>query len=105
MTFAQGTDDLILDEPLASLDMGHARGLMRRLRTLARAHGRTGAVVLHEVNYAAAHADHVVGLRAGRVVLDGSPAQVLTGEGLAALFDASVEVHEVDGRPVVLHNA
>lgn len=64
---------------------------MRRLRDLAGRHGRTVVVVLYEVSYAA-HADRLVGLKASRVVLNGTPAEVLTGEVLSALFDTPVRV-------------
>ena len=105
MTFAQETDYLLLDEPLNNLDMAHARHLMRTLRDVAERHGRSVVVVLHEVNYAAAHADHVVALRDGHLAFEGAPAEALTAERLSALYGTSVEVRHVEGRPVALHYA
>lgn len=104
MTFAQETDYILLDEPLNNLDMVFARGLMRRLRTLADEHGRTIVVVLHEVNYAAAWADRIVALRGGRVVGQGGPAEMIAPEALRAAFGIEVEVAEVGGRRVALHH-
>ncbi|SDE82132.1 ABC transporter ATP-binding protein [Limimaricola pyoseonensis] len=103
MTWAQGTDYVLLDEPLNNLDMAHARALMLRLRDMA-ATGRTVVVVLHEVNYAAAHADHVVAMKDGRVARTGPAAEVLTGATLSRLFDSPVEMAEIGGRSFALHH-
>lgn len=104
MIFAQQTDYILLDEPLNSLDMVFARSLMRELRSLADDHGRTIVVVLHEINYAAAWADHVVALRQGRVVGVGPPEAIVSAEGLRAAFNADIEVARVGGRLVALHH-
>ena len=42
--------------------------LMARLADLVRGSGRSVVTVVHEVNYAAAWADHVVAMKNGRVV-------------------------------------
>ncbi|MCZ0963361.1 iron ABC transporter ATP-binding protein [Paracoccus benzoatiresistens] len=104
MTFAQGTDWLLLDEPLNNLDMAHARALMARLADLVRGSGRSVVTVIHEVNYAAAWADHVVAMKDGRIVAEGAPATVLTEPVLSALYDTPIEVARHDGRPLVLHH-
>ena len=104
MTFAQDTDWLLLDEPLNNLDMSHARALMQRLSELVRLSGKSVVVVVHEVNYAAAWADHIVALKEGRVAASGHPQDVLTEAGLSALYDTPINVAVHDGRPLVLHH-
>jgi len=104
MAFAQETDWLLLDEPLNNLDLVHARVLMARLQRLTRDHGKSVALVVHEVNYAAAWADHVIGVKDGKIVLDGPPEDVLTSEGLKALFGLTAQVITEGGRPVILHH-
>ena len=104
MTFAQDTDWLLLDEPLNNLDMSHARALMQQLSGLVRQSGKSVVVVVHEVNYAAAWADHVVALKDGRVAATGAPSEVLTAETLSQLYDTEVEVTQHQGRPLVLHH-
>lgn len=104
MTFAQDTEWLLLDEPLNNLDMSHARTLMARLSELVRNSGKSVVVVVHEVNYAAAWADHIVALKEGRVAAQGSPFDVLTEGGLSALYDTPINVATHDGRPLVLHH-
>ena len=104
MTFAQGTDWLLLDEPLNNLDMAHSRALMARLAALVRDGGRSVVTVVHEVNYAAAWADHVVAMKAGRVVAEGPAEAVLTETVLSSIYDTPIEVARHDGRPLVLHH-
>lgn len=103
MAFAQGTNWLLLDEPLAALDMAHARRLMQELAAL-RDGGKSVVMVLHEVNHAAAWADHVVALKAGRVVAQGTPQEVFCPAVLEPLYDMPLKVTEVAGRPMVLHH-
>ena len=104
MVLCQETDYVLLDEPLNNLDMSHARALMQRLSELVRLSGKSVVVVVHEVNYAAAWADHIIALKEGRVAASGRPQDVLTEAGLSALYDTPINVAVHDGRPLVLHH-
>ncbi|MDT1063171.1 ATP-binding cassette domain-containing protein [Paracoccus sp. CPCC 101403] len=104
MTVAQDTDWLLLDEPLNNLDMAHARALMARLAELVREQKKSVVTVIHEVNYAAAWADHVVAMKCGRIVAQGAPHEVLTSGILTQLYDTPVEVGSHLGRPLILHH-
>jgi iron complex transport system ATP-binding protein len=103
MAFAQGTDWLLLDEPLAALDMAHARRLMQELAA-RRDSGKSVLMVLHEVNHAAAWADHIVAMQDGRIVAQGPPTQVFTPKVLEPLYGMALQVAQIDGRPMVLHH-
>jgi iron complex transport system ATP-binding protein len=104
MAFCQGTDYLLLDEPLNNLDMFYARQLMRTLRKVADEQGRTVIIVLHDINHAAAHADCIIAMRDGRVVANGAPAQILITPTLQDIFGFAMRVEEVDGQIMVLHH-
>lgn len=104
MAFCQGTDYLLLDEPLNNLDMMFARQLMRDLRSAADRERRTVIVVLHDINHAAAYADTIVAMKGGRIVAKGTPAEVLVPQTLADVFGYPIEVIDVDGAPFVLHH-
>lgn len=104
MTFCQGTDYLLLDEPLNNLDMFHARQLMFCLRKVADERQRTAIIVLHDINQAAAHADRIVAMRDGRVIADGSPEDVLTSDNLEVIFGYRMDVAQMHGKPLVLHH-
>lgn len=105
MSLAQETPWLLLDEPLNNLDMAHARRLMTRLSDLVRAKGRSVAMVVHEINYAAAWADHVIAMKDGRIMAEGDPDTVLTEKVLSELYDTDVRVGRHRNRPLVLHHA
>lgn len=104
MAFAQGTDWLLLDEPLNNLDMYYSRELMRELHDMCENHGKHIVMIVHEVNYAAAWADYIVGLKDGRVVLQGSPQETLTSTGIKTLFNMDVKI-EAGDKPTILHHS
>ncbi|HEV7247117.1 MAG TPA: ATP-binding cassette domain-containing protein [Shinella sp.] len=103
MVFAQGTDYLLLDEPLNNLDMYYARDLMRSLRTVADEKGKTIVIVLHDINQASAHADRIIAMKAGRIVADGTPTAILTPDRLETVFGFPMRVETIEGKPFVLH--
>lgn len=102
MACAQGTDYLLLDEPLNNLDIAASRLLMKLLRTMARDQGKSIVIVLHDINYAAAFADRLIVLAKGRLVADGPPAKVITPALLSDVFETDAEISQINGRPVVL---
>ncbi|MBQ1121113.1 heme ABC transporter ATP-binding protein [Streptomyces sp. B15] len=100
---AQRTPLLLLDEPTAALDLRHQELVLALCRARAAA-GDAVAVVLHDLNLAAAYADRVALLDAGRLTGVGPPARVLTPEALTSVYRHPVEVHEhpTSGAPLVL---
>lgn len=68
---------LLLDEPLASLDLGLRRSLLARLRALKDDDGATLVYVSHEPMGLAALADRVAVMDGGAVVEEGAAAEVL----------------------------
>lgn len=82
---ASGAPCLLLDEPTAALDVGHALDLLALIRAQA-AQGRAMLVVLHQLEEARRIADALVLLQDGRVTAAGAPAAVLTSEALARAF-------------------
>jgi iron complex transport system ATP-binding protein len=100
---AQSPELLLLDEPTASLDVGHQFDVQQLLDRLNRAHGVTMALSTHDLNFAAALCRHLVLLRDGRVLAAGPTSDVLTAEAVRALYDvdADVRLHERTGRLTV----
>lgn len=66
---------LLADEPVSALDPAASEQVLALLAELAHTERLAVLAVLHQPVYAARHADRVVGLRSGRVVLDGAPGQ------------------------------
>ncbi|TXS75754.1 ABC transporter ATP-binding protein [Streptomyces sp. sk2.1] len=103
MALAQGTDLLLLDEPTTYLDLAHAVDVLDLVDDLHEA-GRTVVMVLHDLNLAARYSDHLVVMRAGSILAQGHPREVITAELLRDAFGLRAEVIDdpVGGRPLVV---
>ncbi|MEJ2868678.1 ABC transporter ATP-binding protein [Actinomycetospora sp. OC33-EN08] len=104
MALAQGTDVLLLDEPTTFLDLAHQVDVLDLVDRLHRERGRTVVMVLHDLNLAARYADRLVAMREGRIVVSGTPAEVLTESTMREVFglEAKVVPDAVTGTPLVL---
>ena len=89
---AQDTGVLLLDEPTTYLDLRYQVEILDVIRDLAVEHGVTVGVVLHDLDQAAAIADHLVLLESGTITTAGSAVQVLTSENLTRAFGVRVDV-------------
>ncbi|MCS5874058.1 ABC transporter ATP-binding protein [Klebsiella pneumoniae subsp. pneumoniae] len=77
---------LLLDEPLSALDLNYQFHVMDLVRRETRRRNIVTLVVVHDINIALRHADHVLMLKAGQLLGDGTPAAVITPETLAAVY-------------------
>jgi iron complex transport system ATP-binding protein len=89
---AQETGVLLLDEPTTYLDLRYQIELLDLVRDLADDHGIAVGVVLHDRDQAAALADRITLLEAGRIVADGRPEEVLTPQRLTAVYGIRIDV-------------
>lgn len=69
---------ILADEPIASLDPMNAQVVMDALRRIHEEDGRMVIANLHTLDTARRYCDRVIGMRAGRVVFDGTPEQLTT---------------------------
>jgi len=83
---------LLLDEPLASLDLNHQLHTMRLLVQLARERQLLIVLVVHDLNTVLRHADLAILLSAGRIVCQGPPRQVITPQSLAQTFSVRARI-------------
>ncbi|MEE2787114.1 MAG: ABC transporter ATP-binding protein [Myxococcota bacterium] len=104
---AQQARILVLDEPVAHLDLSRGQRLLQRLHSLCESDGLTVFVALHDLNLASVFFRRLVALKAGSIVIDDRPEDVLTPEGLRTVFDSGLEVvcHPQSGVPQVLPRA
>ena len=104
MALAQCPQILLLDEPTTYLDVAHQIELLDLLRDLRETRGTTVAMVLHDLNLAGRYADHLVALRAGKVVAAGPPEDVVTEELVRDVFGLECRVvpDPVAGSPLVI---
>jgi len=94
-----GTPRLILlDEPLAALDLSHVQQFSRLLREVVDRTGCTVVFAAHDLNWAAAHSDRMLVMQHGALALDGTPADVMQPAVMRELFGFDAQPVEVGGR-------
>ncbi|MDG2399074.1 MAG: ATP-binding cassette domain-containing protein [Akkermansiaceae bacterium] len=81
----QRPEMILADEPVSSVDPERAKSLVELLTGLAREEGQTLVMSLHDIDLAKRYFDRVIGLREGRVVMDGAPDEL----DLTKLYDLS----------------
>ncbi len=96
---------ILLDEPLAALDLAHAQQLARMLRGMVEKERRIVILISHDLNWSAAIADRMLVLREGRLAADGPPPAILTSELIQANFGLEADVIERNGRRWVMPRA
>ena len=102
---------LLLDEPTSYLDVRSQLDVLQLLRREARERGIAVVASLHEIDLAQKAADHVICVKDGRVMCQGSPDEVFSAERVAELYDlapgaydpafGSVELARPEGDPEV----
>lgn len=90
---AQDTSVLLLDEPTNHLDLRYKVEIFDLVYDLARVHGVAVGLVLHDLDEAAALADHVVVLSEGRVVAAGPAHEALEAELLSKVYSIPIVTH------------
>jgi iron complex transport system ATP-binding protein len=89
---------ILLDEPLAALDVSHVQQVSALLRGIV---DRTGCTVLfasHDLNWAAAYSDRMLVMRHGTLALDARPSDVMRPDTMRDLFGFEGEAVEAGGR-------
>ena len=92
---------ILADEPTASLDPRHQIDVMKNLRTTAD-NGVLVIVVTHDLGLAARFADHVLVLREGRLVSQGTPSVALSEQVMAEVFRISAYRAEYQRETVIV---
>jgi iron complex transport system ATP-binding protein len=99
---AQDAPVLVLDEATASLDVAAQHEVLELIDEVRLARGMTIVSAIHDLTAAAQFCDTVALMADGRVVGLGDPRHVLTEDTLAAVFEPTIRVVEVDGSPVIV---
>ncbi|EPC02200.1 iron-hydroxamate transporter ATP-binding protein [Litchfieldella anticariensis FP35 = DSM 16096] len=106
MLLAQGSRFLLLDEPLAALDIAHQVEVLALIRKLCRELGLGVVIVLHDVNMAARYCDQLVALHSGHLLARGTPAEMMDGVTLEAIYGIPMQVmtHPGGEHPIAVVN-
>jgi ABC-type cobalamin/Fe3+-siderophores transport system ATPase subunit len=102
MTLIQGAGILLLDEPLANLDIKYQIEFLRLLRRLQEQKGISVIMALHDINVALQF-EKVMVIKDGSILGIGAPEAVLTGPMIRDAFDVSIEVRKAEHGMYIAH--
>ncbi|MCL2171906.1 MAG: ATP-binding cassette domain-containing protein [Defluviitaleaceae bacterium] len=103
MILAQDTPYIFLDEPLNNLDIKYSVEMMKIVQKLVSDLGKTIVIVLHDINFAAAYAGHIIAMKDGQIYKEGSPLDVVIPEVLNPVFDHDFHITHHDDKPICLY--
>ncbi|MEH7383559.1 ABC transporter ATP-binding protein [Bacillus sp. JJ1533] len=98
---AQQTNLLILDEPTNHLDIRHQLQIFDLIKGL----GVTILSAIHDLNLAALYCDRLYVLKDGRMLMAGTPEELLTPESIYKIFGVQTDVmiHPVTKKVVITY--
>ena len=102
MTLIQGAGILLLDEPLANLDIKYQIELLRLLWRLKEEKGISVIMALHDINVALQF-EKVLLIKDGAMLGSGEPQSVLTGATIKDAFDVDIELRKGDHGTYLAH--
>jgi len=104
MALAQESDILLLDEPTTFLDLSHQLEVLDLLASLNQERGMTVVMVIHDLNMAARFCNRLIMVADGKIMAQGSPAEILNPKNLAAAFKILARVIQdpVSKRPMIV---
>lgn len=102
MLLAQQSPFLLLDEPLAALDIAHQVEVMELVHRLTRELNLCVIIVIHDINLASRYCDQLVALHSGKLLAQGNAFEIVNSASLNAIYgiDLNVIEHPETGRPV-----
>lgn len=101
---AQETPYILLDEPLAGLDLNYQKELMQLLQQLC-AQGKTICISIHDVNMAATYAHQMILMKKDRKgIFQGPPEEMFTPEVIEQTFGEGFKIftHPVTGKVQII---
>ena len=98
---AQKPKVLLVDEPLAHLDLRYQVEVMKLLRKLADS-GVTVIAATHEVSLAASYCSKLIVLHEGKVAAAGKPREILTPELIKEVYWIEADIIELPGGQIVI---
>ncbi|QKJ87846.1 iron complex transport system ATP-binding protein [Paramixta manurensis] len=94
---------LLLDEPLSALDLNYQFHVMDLVRRETEKRNIVTVVVVHDINIALRHGQHVLMLQNGELIANGGPETVITPESLARVYGVKGRIERCSqGTPQVL---
>jgi iron complex transport system ATP-binding protein len=102
---AQESDFLVLDEPTNHLDVSYQLQIFDFVKRRSSEVGVTALAAIHDLNMAALYCDRLYMMKEGRIVLSGTPEEVLTPEVIFSIYGVRCDtaVHPVTGKVIITY--
>lgn len=94
MALAQQSEMLCLDEPTTYLDIYYQIELLELVKHLNEEYGLTIVMVLHDINQAIQYSDQIILMKAGQIVAEGPPKEVITPEVIQDVYGVKAHFYE-----------
>ncbi len=104
MVLAQDTKYIFLDEPLNNLDMRYQVETMTILKNLVKDFDKTIVIVMHDINIASAFCGHLVAMKDGVIVNEGTPEKIVDKSILDNIFDHDFCIAGVGGKKICVYH-
>ncbi|MCY9826887.1 ABC transporter ATP-binding protein [Vibrio chagasii] len=103
MLLAQRTKYLLLDEPLAALDISHQIEMLTLIKRLSETLEIGVIIVMHDINMAARFCDHIIALHSGELLVEGEVDEVFKESILKDIYGVSMHITQHSaGYPVAM---
>ena len=103
MLLAQRTKYLLLDEPLAALDIGHQIEMLTLIKRLSETLEIGVIIVIHDINMAARFCDHIIALHSGELLVEGEVGEVFKESTLKDIYGVPMHITQHSaGYPVAM---
>ncbi|XXQ67410.1 ABC transporter ATP-binding protein [Neisseriaceae bacterium B1] len=104
MCLAQQSRFLLLDEPLAALDIAHQLEVMELIQSLSKQLNLGVIIVIHDINLAARYCDQLVALHQGHVLKQGAPQEIMTAQVLHEIYSVNMNImhHPITGNVMAI---
>lgn len=90
---AQEPTILLLDEPIANLDINHQHQALAMVKKLVQEDGLAALLAIHDLGLAARYCNRLILLNEGKVWAEGSAAEVLQVDHLRTVFDVETQLY------------
>lgn len=104
LALAQQTDILFLDEPTTYLDIAYQIEILDLLKELNQKRKTTIIMVLHDINLSTRYADYIFAMKAGKLIRQGTPKEVITVENIKEIYglDSEIIIDPVSHSPYMI---
>lgn len=97
------SDVYLFDEPTSALDLRHQLDVLGQIKAAVAERGAIGVVALHDLNLAARFADNLILLGEGRILAQGSPAEVLRAGAISNTYGVAIETSKGPREELIVH--